>query len=492
LRLSELVEDAEMARSGATEFEITGITCDSRAVEPGFVFAALPGARTDGARFIGEAARRGARVVLAAPAAAAAAGRARLPLVAAADPRRRYAQLAARFFGPQPRVIAAVTGTNGKTSVVSFARQIWQRLGRPAASLGTLGVSAPLASVVPLTTPDPADLHRTLAALARAGVGHVALEASSHGLAQRRCDGVELAAAAFTNLSRDHLDYHHTEDDYFAAKARLFGELLPAGGAAVLNADSQRYEALARLCRERGHRIVTYGTRRDEPADVALLAAERTVDGQRLVLAVGGERHEARCALVGDFQAANLLCALALVVACGDDAGAAAATLGEIEATPGRLERVAGHPAGASVFVDYAHTPAALEAALRALRPYARGRLHVVFGCGGERDPGKRPQMGAIAAELADRVIVTDDNPRGEDPAAIRAAVLAACPGAEEVGERGEAIVRAVAALGPGDVLVIAGKGHETGQIVASATIPFDDRRAAREALAALAVGERR
>jgi UDP-N-acetylmuramoyl-L-alanyl-D-glutamate--2,6-diaminopimelate ligase len=305
---------------------------------------------------------------------------------------------------------------------------------------------------------------------------------------------VRLAAAAFTNLSRDHLDYHHTEDDYFAAKARLFAELLPAGGTAVLNADSQRYAALARLCRGRGHRIVAYGTaRRGEPApDVALLAAERVVDGQRLVVAVGGERHEARCALVGDFQAANLLCALALVVACGDDARAAVATLGGIEAAPGRLERVARHPAGASVFVDYAHTPAALEAALRALRPYARGRLHVVFGCGGDRDPGKRPEMGAIAAELADHVIVTDDNPRGEVPAAIRVAVLAACPDAEEIGDRGEAIARAVAALAAGDVLVIAGKGHETGQIVGSRTIPFDDRCAAREAVAALGGGDRK
>ena len=476
---------------GAPDTDIAGLACDSREVRPGFLFAALPGARTDGARFIDDAIRRGARAVLGPPAEAARARAGRIAFIADADPRRRYALMAARFFPAQPATLVAVTGTNGKTSVAAFACALWRRLGRQAASLGTLGVDAPgLRRPGALTTPDPVALHRLLDDLARAGVDHAVIEASSHGLAQHRCDGVRLVAAAFTNLTRDHLDYHRSLDDYFAAKARLFSELLPAGAAAVLNADTPRTPALAELCVRRGLRLITYGAEADAAAgsrpDIALLAAEPTADGQALSLRIGEARHRIETRLVGDFQGHNLMCALALVIACGDAPARAAAAAAGIEAPRGRLERVAVHPKGAPVFVDYAHTPDALSAVLKAVRGHVSGRLHVVLGAGGDRDPGKRPLMGAAAVELADEVIVTDDNPRSEDPAAIRAAILAAAPGAREVADRARAITQAVRALRSGDALVIAGKGHETGQIVGDRTIAFDDAEVARAAVAAL------
>jgi len=397
------------------------------------------------------------------------------------NPRRRFSLLAARFFAGQPETVAAVTGTNGKTSVVSFLRQIWTRLGRQAASLGTLGVVAP-GRVVPgsLTTPDPVALHRRLRELARGGVTCLAMEASSHGLDQYRLDGVRVRAAGFTGLSRDHLDYHRSMDGYLAAKLRLFSEVMEPGGVAVVNADAGGADAVRAAAEQRGHRIVTYGAGGD---DVRLEGVRPEGQGQRLDLALARRRRSLRLPLVGAFQAENALGALALALATGADADDAASALEALEGVPGRVQKVGLAPCGAPVFVDYAHTADALANVLRALRAHAPGRLHVVFGCGGDRDAGKRPQMGRVAAALADVVIVTDDNPRTEDPAAIRRRILAACPGAREIGDRAEAIGEAVSALAPGDLLVVAGKGHETGQIVGDEILPFDDARVIRAAI---------
>ena len=468
-----------MAAAPRRDVEISGLTADSRAVAPGYLFAALPGARLDGARFVADAAARGACAVLARPSARPAARAAGLAFVASENPRRRYARIAARFFAAQPRVTVAVTGTNGKTSVAWFLRRIWEKLGHSAASLGTLGLAAsrPPRLRAPagaaLTTPDPADLHRALAALAEAGVDRLAIEASSHGLAQHRIDGVELAAAAFTGFGRDHLDYHGSEEAYFAAKLRLFSELLPAGGLAALCADTPRLPELLRACRGRGHRVATYGRAGD--------ARLRAVREGAAYIEIHGAPFVLEDPPVGAFQIVNLLGALVLAVGCGADPAAAAAAARGIESPPGRLQRIgAGDPA---VYVDYAHTPDALRAALLALRPHAVRRLAVVFGCGGDRDRGKRREMGAVAARLADRAVVTDDNPRGEDPAAIRAAVRAGCPDAEDIADRRAAIAAAVRGLDAGDVLLIAGKGHETGQIVGESVLPFDDAAVTREIL---------
>jgi len=467
--------------------EIAGLSADSRQVQPGFLFAALRGTQRDGRAFAGEAAARGAVAILTDDAAAlalAGADRGRIAIVADPDPARRFALLAARFYRRQPSMIAAVTGTNGKTSVVHFTREIWAAAGLPAASLGTLGLVAP-AGRRPgaLTTPDPVGLHRDLAALAATGVEHAAIEASSHGLAQFRLDGVRIAAAAFTNLTRDHLDYHGDMDAYRAAKERLFGELLMPGGTAVVNADSPEFERLAALCRARGHRLQPYG----EAPGAALRLLERLAlpSGQRLAVELFGVRHQLDLPLVGAFQAMNVLAALGLAVATGVALGAALPALPRLPGVPGRLQFVGRSRSGAAVFVDYAHTPDALATVLAALRPHAEGRLAVVFGAGGDRDRGKRPMMGRIAAELADRVYVTDDNPRNEPPAAIRRAILDAAPGAVEIGDRRAAIAAALAGLGRGDLLVIAGKGHETGQIVGSEVRPFDDAAVAHEALEA-------
>jgi UDP-N-acetylmuramoyl-L-alanyl-D-glutamate--2,6-diaminopimelate ligase len=322
-----------------------------------------------------------------------------------------------------------------------------------------------------------------LAEVAAAGVDHLILEASSHGLDQHRLDGVRLKAAAFTNLSRDHFDYHASFADYLAAKRRLFSELLPPEGIAVLNADQPEYAPLAEVCRGRGIGVVDFGR---QAGRLRLLAQEPDSDGQDLRFNLDGSEHRVRLGLVGSFQATNVLAALGLVVACGADPAAAIAALPDLHGVRGRLERITGHPKGAQVFVDYAHTPDALAQALGALRPHAGGRLVALFGCGGDRDPGKRPQMGQVAAARADRVVVTDDNPRSEDPALIRRAILAACPGAVEIGDRREAIRSALAALEPGDVLLIAGKGHESGQIVGDRVLPFDDASEVRAAIAAL------
>ncbi len=472
--------------SAAGDVDILGLTSDSREVRPGYLFAALKGSRADGRDFIGEALSRGAAAVLAPPgtavppAARQQVGRP-LAVITDANPRRRLALMAARYFGPQPDTIAAVTGTNGKTSVISFARQIWTRLGHAAASLGTLGLAGPGTEIEgALTTPDPVALHQRLADLKRRGVEHLALEASSHGLDQHRLDGVALTAAAFTNLSRDHLDYHGTAETYLAAKKRLFEAILPAGGTAVLNADVPEFEPLREVSEARRHRIVGFGR---NGADVTLVGLEPLADGQKLALALAGGTFEVRLGLVGDFQAMNAVCALALVIACGAEAEPCVAALAELEGVPGRMQLAARHPNGAPIYVDYGHTPDALAHVLRALRPHAKARLGVVFGCGGERDAGKRPEMGNIAVELADVVYVTDDNPRSEDAAAIRRQILGAAPGAREIGDRAEAIAAAVEALEPGDLLVVAGKGHEQSQIVGTRTIPFEDATTIRAAV---------
>ncbi len=465
--------------------EVRGITADSRAVAPGMLFAALPGARSDGRAFIAEAVARGAAAILAPAGTAWPAGVPSRPLLTEADPRRALALMAAAFHGhAQPATLVAVTGTNGKTSTVDFLRQLWTLDGARAASLGTLGLLAEGFAPGPsLTTPDPVALHADLAALARAGVTCAAVEASSHGLDQRRLDGVRLAAAGFTNLTRDHLDYHGGMAAYRAAKLRLFDALLPAGATAVAQAEMEpeTLAALRAVAARRGHRLLLVGEGPD--AALRLLRQVPLPDGQALtVAAFGAAPAEIRLALPGRFQADNALLACALAVAAGMEPARALALLPRLAGVRGRMERAARLAHGAAVYVDYAHTPDALERLLAALRPHVApgALLHVVFGAGGDRDPGKRPLMGAACARLADRCWVTDDNPRGEDPAAIRAAVLAGCPGGIDAGERRAAIAAAIAALRPGDVLAVAGKGHESGQTIGGVTLPFDDAAVVR------------
>lgn len=466
VRLSELLR-----RDVAADPLITGVTADSRKAAPGVLFAALPGTQADGRAFIPQALARGAAAVLAAedtPEDAAPV------LVRSGDVRRAYALAARAFYGAQPRTCVAVTGTNGKTSVAAFCRQIWTRLGRGAASMGTLGVTAgdSALSGPGLTSPDAGDAARILADLAGRGVTHLALEASSHGLDQRRLDGVTLAAAGFTNISQDHLDYHGTMDAYRAAKLRLFQSLLPRGRTAVLNADSDAYNHFAAASILSGLTIFTVGER---GRSLVLVSREPEARGQRLVVEHDGKSHAVLLPLAGAFQASNALVAAGLCVAAGEDVGETLAALEHVQGAPGRLQRVGAGPEGGEAYVDYAHTPDGLETVLRALRPHARGRLIVVFGCGGDRDRGKRAIMGEIAVRLADQVIVTDDNPRSEDPAAIRAAILEGASGARQIGDRRKAIRAAVSELRAGDVLVVAGKGHEQGQIVGETVYPFDD-----------------
>jgi len=482
LRLTELMNGPAPFASNdpaRAEPEILGLTADSRQVRPGYLFAALAGSRTDGRRYIEEAIGRGAVAVLATPDVRLL--EANVPLIADANPRRRLSLLAARFYGRQPRTIAAVTGTAGKTSVACFTRQLWTELGFQAASLGTLGILAPgVWHSASLTTPDPIWLHRELAELAAAGIDHLALEASSHGLDQYRLDGVEIRASAFTNLGRDHLDYHPDMASYFAAKRRLFSEVMAPASIAVLNADAPEYEALAVSCRARRHRVLSYGRRGET---LTLEAAEASAGGLNVRFLLDKRRRSVSLNLLGAFQASNLLAALGLVLGLGGEREAAISALAHVQGTPGRMQQVARLENGAAIVVDYSHKPDSLAAVLEALRPLAKGRLHVVFGCGGDRDAGKRPEMGAIAARLADFVIVTDDNPRSEDAGAIRRQVLAGCPDAREIGDRAEAIERAVEALGTNDLLLIAGKGHERTQIVGERVLPFDDAVVARAAV---------
>jgi UDP-N-acetylmuramoyl-L-alanyl-D-glutamate--2,6-diaminopimelate ligase len=464
------------------DVEIRGLSADSRRIEAGFLFAALPGARADGRAFIAEAVARGAVAVLAPEGTAWPAGVPPRPLIEAADARAALARLAAAFHRQQPEVCVGITGTNGKTSTVEFLRQFWTIGGWRAASLGTLGVVAEGFSRGPsLTTPDPVALHATLAALAQAGVTHLAMETSSHGLDQRRVEGVRFRAGGFSNLTRDHLDYHGSMAAYRAAKLRLFAALLPPGAAAAANADmeAETLAALRAIAAERRLRLMLVGEAGEE---VHLTSWAPLPEGQVMRLRAFGTTAEVLLPLPGRFQADNVLLALALAVATGMDAGRALAGVGRLVGVRGRMERVAVLANGAAVYVDYAHTPDALSRLLAALRPHVApgARLHVLFGAGGDRDPGKRPLMGQAAAAGADRVWITDDNPRSEDPAAIRAAVKAGAPAAIEIAGREAAIAAALAALGPGDVLAVAGKGHETGQEIAGTIHPFDDAEVVR------------
>jgi UDP-N-acetylmuramoyl-L-alanyl-D-glutamate--2,6-diaminopimelate ligase len=462
--------------------EFAGLASDSRKVGLGYLFAALPGTRADGAAFIADAVRRGAIAVLGLPQFRDIAQSQGVRFIADENPRRRLALMAAEHFTGQPRIVAAVTGTNGKTSVSVFLRQIWASLGRQAASLGTIGLVAPSLRVkLEHTTPDPIELHSLLAQLSDAGVDCLSLEASSHGLDQYRLDGVKVRAAAFTNITRDHLDYHPDFEHYLRAKLRLFTDILQSRGVAAINADAMHAEAFLRAARFRGANIVTVGMTGDT---LKLVASQPRVDGQILSIAHGGRVHDVVLPLAGSFQASNALVAAGLAIGLGEPAQQVFAAMSCLKGAPGRLEKVAFSASGAPVYVDYAHTPDALANVLSAIR--AAGRLVLVFGCGGDRDSGKRPLMGEIAARLADSVIVTDDNPRTEDAAAIRTAVLTGCPSALEIGDRQQAIARAVAALGPGDALIIAGKGHESGQIIGAHVRPFSDAEEAVKAATAL------
>jgi UDP-N-acetylmuramoyl-L-alanyl-D-glutamate--2,6-diaminopimelate ligase len=475
VRLGDIV-DLEKADGELATREVRGIACDSRRVQQGDVFFALAGARDDGLMHVAEAAARGAAVIVAEREAPGAG----LSLVRVADARSALAHAAARLYPRQPETIVAVTGTSGKTSVAAFVRQIWASLGREAASIGTIGVvSRPITAYGALTTPDPIALHQTLDRLAEAGVTHLALEASSHGLDQKRLDGVRLAAGAFTNLSRDHMDYHATVENYLAAKLRLFRVLLPDGAPAIVDADSAIAPRVIEVARTRGLTVVSVGAAGEA---IRLISVAREGLSSTLELEFGGSRRLANLPLPGDFQIANALVAAGLCIATGSEADGVFLALQSLHGAPGRLERI-GEMRGATVFVDYAHKPDALEKALMALRPYVRARLIVVFGCGGDRDAGKRPIMGEIATRCADVAIVTDDNPRSENPAAIRAQILAGAPSALEIGDRAEAIRAAVAMLADGDALLIAGKGHEIGQIVGDRTLPFSDADQARAAL---------
>lgn len=485
MRLEELtagIEDLDVrpgaGANDAGDTVINGLSADSRGIEPGFLFAAIPGTRVDGIDYIPQAIERGAGAILTTPEGAARL-EGDLPILVSPAPRRALAQLAAKYFARQPSTLCAVTGTNGKTSIASFLRQIWESGGHRAASVGTLGIvtvdgTAPLAH----TTPDPVTLHKALKALAEGGITHCALEASSHGLAQYRLDGTSVDAGAFTNLSRDHLDYHDSFEDYLSAKLRLFSHVVKKGGTAVLNADADCFDAARDAASAQGLRIISVGSKGDT---LILREASPSAEGIDLSIEHEGISYQLALPLVGTFQASNALIAAGLALATGSDIEQVVDALKNLQGAEGRMERVADTPRGAGIYVDYAHTPDALTNALKALRPHTRGKLHVVFGAGGDRDRGKRPEMGNAAARGADVVVVTDDNPRNEDPAAIRADVLAECPGAREVAGRRDAIGLAIAGLAEGDVLLVAGKGHEEGQTIGGVTHAFKDADVVRE-----------
>ncbi len=480
MRLSELLK-----MEGITESEdgiITGLTADSREVKPGFLFAALGGTVTDGQRYINMAIDSGAAVIL--TARDYDSSECAVYCHKADNPRRELAFLAGRYFGSMPKTIVAVTGTNGKTSVAHFVRAIWQEMGLKAASLGTLGVITQ-DRVDPLhyTTPEPVLLHQTLANLAVQNVTHAVIEASSHGLDQNRLDAVPVAAGGFTNLTHDHLDYHAGTDDYLAAKLGLVNRVTKSGGCAVLNADSEHYFTFAAAAKARGLKVINYGRSGE---DFKLLDVSSHGNGQQLTLQIEGNRDSIDLQVAGEFQAMNILCALGLVVGAGGALASALAALPKIANVPGRMELVVKTAAGAGVYVDYAHTPDALETVLKALRPHTQTRLLAIVGCGGDRDKAKRPLLGRIARDHADLVYVTDDNPRTEDPATIRSEILAACPNAKEIGDRRRAIEIALTNARDGDIVLIAGKGHEDGQVIGRETIPFNDKDVALEIAAHL------
>jgi UDP-N-acetylmuramoyl-L-alanyl-D-glutamate--2,6-diaminopimelate ligase len=483
MKLREILPPDAEFNAHLAELDVGGVTADSRAVKPGDAFVAIAGGKADGLQFVPAAIAAGAAAIV-----AERLPQAPLPgnvaFMRVHNARRALALMAAKFHPRQPRIIAAVTGTSGKTSVAAFTRQIWSALGHRAASIGTIGIVSPRGETYgSLTTPDSVALHRSLDALAGDGVTHLAIEASSHGLDQYRLDGLRIAAGGFTNITRDHLDYHPTFEAYLAAKLRLFEDLLKPGAAAVIDVDHDHANAVVAAATARGLSLISVGRK-----GTGIRLDHSVIDGfaQRLRLEYKGEHFHVRLPLVGEFQIENALVAAGLAIATGGHAGSVFAALEQLSGAKGRLERV-GASRGAQIFVDYAHKPDALAKALDALRPYASGRLVVVFGAGGDRDRGKRPLMGAVAAAKADRVIVTDDNPRSENAAAIRAAIIAAACGAAEIGDRREAIRCAIAELRSGDVLLIAGKGHETGQIIGDRVIPFSDHEAVATALKELA-----
>ena len=472
MRLDTLVEEVAAEYAAA---QVTGFAIDHRKVSHGTIFGAFQGARMNGEDFIGQAVAAGAVAVVARPEAKVEGA----PHIADPNPRRLFARLAARFFAPFPDVCVAVTGTNGKTSTVELARQLWRALGHNAASIGTLGVTTSVDQVsTGLTTPDIVTFLSNMAGLRKEGITHAAFEASSHGLAQYRTEGLPVEAAAFTNLSRDHLDYHGDMDSYFEAKMRLFDEVVSDGGTAVIWADDARSRDVIDRARKRGLRLLTIGENGD---GIKLLKREPTQLGQKLLVEAAGSEYRIDLPLIGAYQAANALVATGLVLATGSDMARIAPLLSRLQPVRGRLERAVLTRTGAPVYVDYAHTPDGLRAAIEALRPHTKGRLIAVFGAGGDRDAGKRPLMGQVAAELADHVIVTDDNPRSENPASIRAAVMAGSPGAQEVDGRRAAIAAAIGRAGPEDIVLVAGKGHEQGQVIGDRVLPFDDVEVARE-----------
>jgi UDP-N-acetylmuramoyl-L-alanyl-D-glutamate--2,6-diaminopimelate ligase len=477
VKLRDLLPEAAIdARQAA--IDIAGLSADSRKVKTGFLFIAIAGAKADGAHFARQAAAAGAAAVVAEqrPEGLPPA----VVFIQVGNARRALALAAAKFYSRQPQTIAAVTGTSGKTSVAAFTRQIWGTLGLPSASIGTVGIVSPKGERYgSLTTPDPVELHHTLDQLAGEGVTHLALEASSHGLDQHRLDGVRIAAGGFTNLSRDHLDYHPTIEAYLAAKLRLFEDLIVAGGTAVVGIDDSYAGQVVDAARKRGLKVMTVGERGE---DIKLTGGTIDAFSQAVEIVHGGHTYKVKLPLVGAFQVQNAGLAAGLAIATGAEPARTFEALEHLTGAKGRLELV-GNRNGAPIFIDYAHKPDALKKALASLRPYAKGKLTVVFGAGGDRDSGKRPIMGRVAVEGADRIIVTDDNPRSENPAAIRAAILAAAPGAAEIADRSEAIRKAIADLKRGDVLLIAGKGHETGQIVGDRILPFSDHDAVAAAL---------
>ncbi|MEJ6398423.1 UDP-N-acetylmuramoyl-L-alanyl-D-glutamate--2,6-diaminopimelate ligase [Yoonia sp. 208BN28-4] len=481
-----------LTAAGGREAQITGLSVDSRDVAEGHLFAALPGATIHGAAFIKTAIIKGAVAILtdAEGAAMAADDLGDVAVIVAQDPRQTLAQTASLWFGAHPETVIAVTGTNGKTSVSTFARQIWEIMGLPAVNLGTTGVEGAWAYPLKHTTPEPITLHRVMAEAARHGITHVAMEASSHGLDQRRLDGVVLAAAGFTNFSQDHLDYHETFEAYFAAKMGLFTRVLAEDGVAVINLDDPKGPQVHAIAVARGQE--TIGVGRHPDATLRLKAQRFDATGQNLLFEWNGRPYQAYLPLIGGFQAENVLLAAGLCIGAGGDPEDVFPALASLKTVRGRMELAATRENGASVFVDYAHTPDAVATALKAMRPHVMGKIIAIVGAGGDRDTSKRPLMGAAAAEHADVVIVTDDNPRSEDPASIRAAVMAGAlngtgtPSVTEVGDRAEAILRGVDALGPGDALLVAGKGHESGQTVGDTVLPFDDVEQASVAVAAL------
>jgi UDP-N-acetylmuramoyl-L-alanyl-D-glutamate--2,6-diaminopimelate ligase len=473
--LADLVPDMDASEGART---VTGFAIDNRKVAKGAVFGAFEGVRVNGEDYIPAAIAAGAIAVVARPGARVEGA----VHIKSDEPRRLFAQIAAGFYAPYPDTVVAVTGTNGKTSTVELTRQLWRMAGEKSASIGTLGVTTSVDQVsTGLTTPDIVTFLSNMAGLAREGIGHVAYEASSHGLAQYRSEGLPVRAGAFTNLSRDHLDYHGTMEHYFEAKMRLFDEVVEDGGTAVIWADDTRSGEVIDRARGRGLRLITVGTQGET---LKLVSRKPSLLGQTLMIEAEGETHKVELPLIGAYQAANALTSAGLVLATGGKLKDVLGHLARVSPVRGRLERAVITKAGAPVYVDYAHTPDGLRAAIEALRPHTEGRLITVFGAGGDRDAGKRPLMGQVAAELSDDVIVTDDNPRGEDPGVIRSAILAGAPGAREIGGRRAAIADAIAGAGAKDIVLLAGKGHEQGQIIGDRVLPFDDVTVARECAA--------